>query len=160
MGQQVGYFGRTTQPDVESIIKAVPVEKMQPGFFIEYLIVEGLIKEPVGSSRFRTVTNAWRKKLWNENKILVGVVPKLGFQVMNNEQRVSHSSRKLTSGLRGIGRGVRVAESTPDENLTEESKRKRTHIIHLGGMLRTTAAVEGRKYVYKIPVVADSETAN
>lgn len=60
--------GMPTGPDVSALIKAFPDLKI--GDRIEYEQIEVILSLERRDTRFRTITNAWRKRLLEEGKVI------------------------------------------------------------------------------------------
>jgi len=66
MASQLFFGGLPTKPTVDKLLKAVEPNR---GTSISYDDLETITEEKYGSSRFNTVINAWRKRLFREESI-------------------------------------------------------------------------------------------
>ncbi|MBX3703979.1 MAG: hypothetical protein KF822_09415 [Steroidobacteraceae bacterium] len=81
--------------------------------------VEAVLGLERGSNRYRTVTDAWRRRLLNQRNIEVGAVPGVGFRCLTPAERVDGSLKGFRTGTRQQLRSVRRAAvvRTEDEGL-------------------------------------------
>lgn len=135
--------GIPTAPDVKRLGDAVGVPAI--GTVIEYKAVEDAIGSKRDSSRFRSVTEAWRKKLEREHNILVVAIANVGFKFATPSERVENSAMRFKSGLRKIRRAATIAEATPDDGLTPDEKRARAHIGATGAALLLMNATKAKE---------------
>ena len=143
--EKVYFTGRPTGPDVEAIVKAIPVKELIPGKTINYADIEKIIGFNKDQSRFQTVTNCWRKKLWRENNILLESIPNIGYAVQDNSARTSTAARGIVSASRKLNRSGNIARRTSEEGLTEEQKKTRVHIINVVGSMMAIEAAKVRE---------------
>lgn len=93
--------GIPTAPDVDRLMEL----EFKPGDAIGYGQVESVIREKRGSSRFRTVTDAWRKRLFRERSLQVvaeggmfhGLTPSEALSyAIKDLNRVGRAARRTT----------------------------------------------------------------
>lgn len=100
--------------------------------------IEVVIGVRRGSSRYRTVTDAWRRSLLREKNIELAAVSGVGFRCLPPAERISASVRGVQSGmrkqLRSITRSAMVR--TEDEGL----RRKQDLLQRYGAVLRAEAS--------------------
>lgn len=106
--------GLPTAPDVEAICSKFPDLKV--GDEAPYADIEALLKITQGSSRWKSVTDAWRRRL-AENGIVIECRASEAFYVASADQ-VSSATYDV---LRGIGRRARkhrqkIAVSKPEND--------------------------------------------
>jgi hypothetical protein len=127
--------GRSTTPDIETIIKNYPVESMEIGKEIAKNDIAECISTPNNTHRYHTVTSAWRKKLLRDHNIYIGVIDKK-FVVQSNSQRIERSSAKIKSGLRSVVRGGNLANKTSTLGLTYEEIKTRDHCVNISATMK------------------------
>ena len=145
---EVYFTGRPTGPDIDEIIKNYPVNKMEAGETIPYAAIEEIIHEKRETHRYKTVTAAWRKRLFNNHNIVIdadGATKQ--FVVLSNSGRVTHSGKGIVKAIRSIGRAGRVASRTPLAGLTSAEVRTRDHIVSTSASLRSIYKVGQRDLV-------------
>ena len=130
---KVGVTGRPTQPDVKLIIDKYP--SMKPGDEVLYEEVEKIIQTPRNSTRFKTVTNAWRKRMDREHDIFIGVIPNKGFVVEVPSESVYDTKRGIRSGLRRITKSGSKAARINRKQLSAEESRTADHVIAVSAKL-------------------------
>ena len=115
MSSKVFYGGVPTDAD----IRLLETIDTYPGADIPYETVETLIRVTRKNSRFWTVTNRWRKKLFRERHYQV--VAKGGvFHVQVGGESVSTAVSDLKRSGRIAGRAVVKIEAVREEELTPE----------------------------------------
>jgi len=139
---QIHIGGTPTAPDVQKLIDhfGQPTE----GTEITWEEIAGVIHEPITSNRYKTVTNAWRRRLMRDHNIhLVAIGNGLGLVAADPIKRISDSARKFNGGMRRIKRAAVVAGTTDRQRLDDEQRRIGDHLVNASstftGWLRTSA---------------------
>jgi hypothetical protein len=111
MDKKSGIFGGGVPTDIDlRLLKdAFPVDKMAVGQLMPYAKVAAAIRCEVGSCRYRTVTNRWRKTIESEHGIIIGTKSGEGFIVLDDHEKLDVSSSKLRSSRRFARRSLQVA---------------------------------------------------
>jgi hypothetical protein len=121
--------GVPTEPDVKALMVAFP--EIDPGAVVTYEQIESIINVKRGSSRFVTVTNAWRSRLLKDKNIEVRPLRGIGLRRLTEAERVSENIGGVAKGARIIRRsGNRLMRVEP-ARLDEIERRKRDHAIRL-----------------------------
>lgn len=116
--------GIPTEPDVKLLTETFP--KIEVGDEINYESVEAVLRLDRKSSRFRTVTQAWRKKVLNDG-IELAVVAGVGFRALSPKERIEHSVKGVQSGVRKQIRSI----NRSDRVITEDPLlRKKQEVLH------------------------------
>lgn len=139
---RIFHNGVPTGPDVERLEAALGIPAVDT--LIPYASIDQVLGCTRKVKRWGSVVAAWRGKLSRQYSLELKAVPNEGFQVLNNSQRVELSGDKFKSGLRRIGKGVRIAAATPSLGLKPEEVRARDHIVNVGAMIRQSAATAAR----------------
>ena len=139
--------GIPTGPDVEKLVAAFAVP--QEGVLIPYADVSAAISEPHNSSRYNSVTMAWRKRLWREHNVRVGTDPGKGFVALDPSKRISQAWGRQKSALRITMRSAELAQRTDPARLTAEDGKARDHLIRVGAVIRLAAATEAKALKYE-----------
>jgi hypothetical protein len=139
------FGGIPTDIDVEAIIKETG--PLQDGDIISYKKISEIIKQPITSHRFKTVTGAWRRRL-NRNYNQVIKAKGGEFKVMTNHDRVDHVSGKYKGALRIMGRATNTAARTSREGLSKEEVKALDHVQNTGAALRLSAATAAKQLKY------------
>lgn len=139
---KVLFNGLPTKIDVDKIIDryGVPAE----GQLIPYQDIADLISVRVDTGRFRTVTTAWRKRLFREYNVLVNVKTGEGFYRANDTDRVETASHKVTSGKKSIMKGSVIASTTDKTRLDDETRKVCDHLSVLPARLRLMELVSAK----------------
>ena len=135
--------GIPTGPDVDRLVKKFGVPPV--GTVVGYSDIVEAIGSPFGSGRFSSVVTAWRKQLFTKHNLVLKAVTNIGYEVLNNSQRVSFSANRYKQSLRGIRRAANVASTTDSHGLSDEETRARDHIIRVGSTIQLAAATAARE---------------
>jgi hypothetical protein len=114
------FGGMPTDIDVRRLEEAFP--KLQEGDDISHEQVEAVIGVDHTKSRYRVVTNAWRKQLLRDSNIELGSVSGVGFRCLKPEERISGSVKGFQQGVRKQMRSVKRSAlvRTDDERLMKK----------------------------------------
>ena len=105
---KVHFGGTPTGIDVRKLREAFG--EPPPGTDIPHEEVEAALGIDRHSTRYRTVTNAWRKEMLKDHNIAIGAVPNKGFRSLDSGERISGAFAGVNSGTRKIMRSVRSSE--------------------------------------------------
>jgi hypothetical protein len=135
------FGGVPTALDVRKLQEAFPA--LSPGDEIEHEQIEAVIEVDRASSRYRTVTNAWRKHLLTDANIDIGAISGVGFRVLLDHERISTSVKGFQSGVRKQIRCVKraILVRTDDEIL----RRKQEVMNRLGIAIASQATTMMRE---------------
>lgn len=132
--------GLPTELDVKRLVEkyGVPAE----GVLIPHADIAACIGHPWKSVRYRTVIDAWRRKLRKEFNVDTTVEPSLGLYVLTPPERIVIGKRDSRAGLRKFRRGGARVAVTPDDGLTAEQRQEREHAAAVVWRLYSSAARE------------------
>jgi hypothetical protein len=148
--------GMSTAVDVTRLVEHFG--SLEVGTLVPYAKVEEVLRVPRAQDRFRTVTNAWRKKLEREQNLILECAPNQGFRVLTNVERVGHSARYFKQGIKRTSIAGRRAASTSRAGLAVEDVRTLDHVMNTSALFKVQAALEARK-LREIPPVAQQPAA-
>lgn len=117
--------GVPTAPDVKRIVDALG--GLERGQEIAHEDIEQIIGEKWRSGRYRTVTDAWRKKVYGDLNLLIAAVSGIGFRVLTENECVDTTRGWFRAGIRKTSRSIDV-NSRINSNLLDEPV-KRVHQI-------------------------------
>lgn len=118
------YFGGIpTRPDVQAIMDKI---RLEAGESVSKKAIAEIIGQPESASRFRTVTNAWRARLMNEQNIEI-IVDGDDFRALLPNERLSHTVGKFTKGGRMIARSTRSAATIKASELSRDDQTRLAH---------------------------------
>jgi len=139
----VFFGGVPTAPDVKKLMDhfGVPEENV----LLNWTEIEEVIGEEKGSSRFTSVTGAWRKKLRKDHNI--EMIPEIGkgLKAANPHERVDLAGGLIHKATNSIKRSISVADKTDVTRLDEEHKKRHTFLSVLGGKMRMLFINEQKK---------------
>lgn len=122
--KNIAFFGGVpVAPDVERLEKAFKLEEMLPGKKISYKEVAEVLGLEIKSTRFKTVTGAWRKKLF-KNSIILDPNREGEFVVLNDSQKVDKRRSKHKTARRSIITSFRISATVDVSNLDPEKKKE------------------------------------
>lgn len=130
--------GVPTAPDVKKLRKAFP--ELVDGQDISHEEVESVLNMDSRSSRYRSVTTAWRKEMLNEENIEVSAVAGVGFRCLTGPERLSTNIKGFRAGTRKQGKSIRRVTMVPAEKLGEQDQAKQLHLMRLGSQIVQQAA--------------------
>lgn len=125
--------GEPTEAQVKLIEEAWP--SLTAGTLIKYESISAVIREDMSRTRFRTVTDAWRKKAMRAG-IVIEAVPGLGFKVLDDKEKLDSSAGRFKSGRRKIGKAVQVVDAVRVEGLTTDHDKARA--LHQSRLMHAT----------------------
>lgn len=138
-------FLSNTENETDLIRKTWPDNELEHGQIIEYEDVEKLLNLTRKESRFRTITNRWRKLVEeNTGRTIIGTKANVGFLVMSDTDKLSLSQRKLKSSVRSAKRSFAVSGAVNANNLTEEERAQLETAQKRSAALIATAQIRNR----------------
>lgn len=147
-------LGMPTDVDVRLLSDKFGVPAV--GSLVEYAQIEEVLKIRRGSSRFQTVTRAWRDKLERDHNLLTKAVPNKGFRIADPSERADMIGRKFKSHLRGIKKSGARAVLTPREGLSSDAVRTMDHVGNTAATLVLHAQLAARKLKREMPPEIDA----
>ena len=134
--------GIPTEPDVAKLRDeiGVPAE----GASIAWDRIEGILKMPRSSHRFRTVVFRWRTQLEKAHNVLLKAIPGEGLQAMKPDEVAHFLGDRLASHNRGIGRVHRRSERVDRSRVTPEGSRILDHVSRASAAMRLANATTAK----------------
>ena len=137
--------GIPTEPDVNRLFKEFPWESLKPGIVISYEAISRIIKTGPETSRFKTITGAWRRALENDyNIILKAGDPPKHFRVMTEGEKVGLSRGKLRGSARLVKRAAVINTGVVVDKLTEFELKEHDFNKHKTGAMAAMVLVRGK----------------
>lgn len=151
------YFGGLpTGPEVRKLQERFPNMESLIGTTIPHEDIEETIGVKRNESRYRTITNAWRKRVAKDTNGRVQMRGDLreyvgvGLRVLSDGEMVEYHTDLKQSMVRKGRKAYVVLANTEESNLTDEQKRIRSHGLHAMKMIQT-AMIESRKFIPEPP---------
>lgn len=120
----VYWGGVPTEPDVNRLLDKYPQEGLHIGRQIPYAETESVISIPKQSSRWATVTKAWRKKVETDFNIIIACMPEnQAFVVLSEGEKVLLSRQKLRSSVKFSRRSMEVSARVDLKALTDDERK-------------------------------------
>jgi hypothetical protein len=154
MKRQLFFGGIPAQPDVDKLRRAFPDSRLLPGYIIPYAEIEKIINVPASDSRFRSVTNKWRREIERETNKIIGVNPGSNFVVLSESEKVDLSGRKLNSAARAAKRSYVIIARTDLQQLTDEERARVQHQTDFGAKILASAQIRSR---LELPILKKEE---
>lgn len=118
------FGGIPTGPDVNRLLAEYPIEKLTEGTLIDYECVAKIISNPVRSTRWISVTTAWRKRIENDFNVILSCDPnKKAFVVLTNGEKVELSRQKLRESAKKAKRSMIISARVDLPKLTAEERK-------------------------------------
>lgn len=120
--------GIPTKPDVKKLLEKFPVSTLTVGRVITYEEISLVIGEPPRTSRFRTVTNKWRKEVEQTTNIIMGTHKGQALVILSDSGKLCLASDKLTSATKMAAKATIVAAKIEVKNLSDAEREALTKI--------------------------------
>jgi hypothetical protein len=147
---RIGVGGIPTDIDVRRLFDKFGVPKVKD--IIPYREIEAVIGVSHKTSRFWSVTCAWRNQLLRRNNRVSVAIPNEGFEFLDSHKRVGFVEKKAKEGLRKIVRASQVAISTDRSELSSDEVKTLDHIAFLGPQFKLQMGVKARELIHDDPV--------
>lgn len=119
------FGGLPTDIDVKRLLEAFP--NIEPGGEVGYDDVAKVIGVDVGTNRFRTVTNAWRRRLLRTGNVAIDAVPGRGFRRLTELERSERDRGGWRRDQVRAARKVRDLALTDTTSFDEREKKSHDH---------------------------------
>lgn len=140
------FAGIPTRPDVDKLREAFGVPSV--GVFISYAQIAAIINTSRESSRYKTVTTAWRRALLREHNILFEAVAGDGFRVMSSADKVHFGSKKIKSGVKQIKYAGNIVAHVPLNELSPDDQRVATKVKEIAVAINLAAVTTAKQIDY------------
>lgn len=134
--------GVPTGLDVDALVVKFGVPA--PGATILHEDIESVLHLGPTTSRFWSVTAAWRKRLHREHNLVLVGNRKGGFDVLRASERITHAVSRMQQGARIIRKGAEIAAATDRGDLNAEERRVADHAVQLGAQINGVMATAAK----------------
>lgn len=95
------------------------------GRVLQHVEIETLLKLPRASSRYRTVTNKWRRVLFDEQHVYLDgrAAHGDGFVALTPDEMIRFANRRVRAVGRALGKAIKIIATPRAEDLTDNSLR-------------------------------------
>lgn len=129
------FSGMRTDPEVKMLMDKFGTPNV--GEEIQYSEIAVAIMCDVRSSRWKSVTDAWRRCLERDpHNVVLICQDKRKFVVASNSDRIYLARKKQKSGAKAIMRGSNLAVRTNNDGLSDEERKMKDHATMLTAKLR------------------------
>ncbi len=118
---------------------------------ISYDEIDSALGIARSTSRWRTVTAAWRCRVQRARHLVVGCNPGVGFVILDDSGKLDASARKLRSGLRSCRRSVKVAAFVDRGKLGAEERDRYDHTTKVASAVLMAASNEAKRFQPSLP---------
>jgi hypothetical protein len=118
--------GVPTEPDVRRLDEAFPA--LEIGDVIQHEAIEAVLGIGRKTFRYKTVVNAWRRRMEAERNIVLGAVIGEGYRVLTDAERVECGGGKLRSAGRATTRAATLVTGADRAKLPPELQAKADHV--------------------------------
>lgn len=144
MTKSILFFGGVpTAPDVDILLKHY--KQPQEGAILKYEDIASIVKLDSSTSRFKTVLNSWRKRLFRDYNILMIPEPGIGLKNSTPSERINCAGSKMKTGRKMIFRSSTVAVTTDTDRLTSDEKIVRERLSVLPARLRLAEVTSAKQ---------------
>lgn len=133
--------GVPTAPDVRKLREMFPDKDLNVGDVLAYDDIAEVVGCAYGTSRFKSITDRWRKLVENESGKIIGVSKGVGFAVLSDSQKLEVSHQKLRTAVRSAGRSLTVAMHIDRSNLTDDERLRLDHQNRINASLLAAAQI-------------------
>lgn len=124
---RVGFFGRSTAPDVTKLIESVGTPTR--GSVVTYEQIEAILGMDRRSSRFRTVVSSWRRRVLRETGVNATCEMNVGFRFQDAASQAMVVGHGLRKGMRTIFRAAVVSDHVKPELLSDHDRSRRDQAL-------------------------------
>lgn len=137
------FEGEPIKPNVDLLIEGL---KLQIGDVVRHDDIADVSGVEYKSSRYRSVVDAWRKRLLREMNLDLQAVAGYGYRVLDDNERVRAGIKDFSQSVRRMGRSVDRMQRADAAKLDDNHRRQQDHAVRL-----TQAIVQsGRKAAKEI----------
>jgi len=141
--------GLTTDPEIALLAEHIGVP--EEGDEISYKQIEELADCEWNTSRFRTITNRWRRMLRREHGLVTTAVAGECFRVEDSNGRLRFGKQKRRESISKLRNGFEALSGVDARKLNEEERRHLDHETRLQHAVLTAARNEDKRSVPKFP---------
>jgi hypothetical protein len=142
------FGGQPTEPEVKKLLEQFPDAEQLRGTIISHEQIEAVLDVKHDSSRYRTITTAWRKTVRNDTGVEIsGDSPEIvgvGFKVLTHSEQLRYGVSRKMRARRQIIKSHQAIASTDEAQLTAPECSIRDHELFAVKMIHT-AMIESRK---------------
>ena len=137
-------FGKGVPTTIDVNILREKIGLPEIGQLIPYAKIEELIDVTRDNARFKSITDAWRRKLYRENNLWLEAIPNKGFSCIDPKGRIERGAKFHRSGIKRIYRSAILAQRTETTTLDPGQLRTRDFLVTTGASLQLAAATAAK----------------
>ena len=137
--------GISTEPEVDLLIKRFGT--LKEGELVPYREIALVAKTPIMTERFRTVLDAWRRRLERAHNVVTAARPGQGIVALPPDGRIYYAQSNIQSAARKIRKSARRAELTDVHRLSPDLQRSRDAILGVAATMRLAARTAPKKLI-------------
>ena len=144
------FGGLPTDIEMAKLREAYPESKMSSGDFFPYSDIEKLIELEWKSTRFRSVTNRWRRVVEGETNIFIHPDPGKGFKVLTEPEKLALSGKKFGSAGKIARRSFVIGSRVDRKALSENELTALDHLASGAAKIHAAAQIKRQLELPKI----------
>lgn len=132
------FGGIPTAPDVKKLREAFT--DVKEGTDFDHEQIAAILGLDPRTSRYRSVTTAWRKEMLTQHNIEIAAVATIGFRALTGAERLDTNVKGFKHGARKQGKHIRRVGMVRAETLSEPEQTKQLHVMRLGAAVLSQAS--------------------
>lgn len=143
---KVFFGGVPTGGDVRKLVQRLGVPR--PGDEFTHEQVEQVCGFARKTSRYRSVTQAWRDQLRRDHNVDLDSLPGVGFRALLPEERIAAGTKGVTFGIRKQLRGIKRADAVITD---DQSLQRKQDVLRRYGVAMVQHAGTMKKELLELP---------
>ena len=140
-------------PDVKKLEERFPIETLYEGMLIEHFVLESVINQKRGTSRYYGTINSWKMRILNRTNVFLAWLPGQGLEVLDPAKVFGHVETKTRQKMRQTGRAVRMYGHVNRDRLNDIGQRRLDHQMKvLDAMRQHLDAAKREMAIELVPV--------
>jgi len=123
-------------PDIKKLEARFPVETLEEGMLIEHEILEAVINQKRGTSRYYGVVNSWRLRIRNQTAVFITWEMGKGLVVLPPHGVQGHAEAKTRQKIRQTARAIALFKWVDRSRLNDIGQRRFDHQTRLLELMR------------------------
>ena len=155
------FLGEPVKPAVDKLMETF---KLKVNDVIQHEDIAHIIKQKYGSNRYRTLVQAWIRRVRAEQSLILEAISGIGYRVLNDNERVGTGIRNYKRSITYGGRALDMVAGAETKNLDESHRHQQQHAVRLRDVLEQarkavrSVALAGR--IVSLPRPGNGEEEN
>lgn len=122
----------------QSEVLAGSIAKLDYGIVVMHSTISGIIGEPYGSPKYRSIINGTKKILQEKYSRHIESVHKLGYRIIEPDNTVNLSLKHYNRGAKEMQRGQNVLVNAPVKDMSTEGRETYRRVYDRAMLLNAT----------------------